>query len=60
MCFQHRPSVMGARFKTAIAIVTKLSTYVALDDLYFETKYWRHMIPGLVTRVRNMKTQKMQ
>ena len=47
---QHRHSIMVARFVTTIATVTKLDTYVALGDLYFETKSWCHMITGLTTR----------
>ena len=50
---------MVARFVTAIATVTKFDTYVALGDLYFGTKSWRHMIPGLATRGRYVKTQNM-
>ena len=57
MCCQHRPSIMVARFVTAIATVTKLGTYVSLGDLYFETKWWCDMISGLATRGRYVKTQ---
>ena len=60
MCCQLCPLIMVARFVTAIAIVTKLDTYVALGDLYFKTKSWRHLIPRLATRGRYVKTQKMQ
>ena len=50
-------NIMVERFVTAIATVTKLDTYVALGDLYFKTESWPHIISGLATKGRNVKTQ---
>ena len=56
----HRPLIKAARFVVADAIELKLGTHVPLGDRYLETKFCHHMIPGLATRGRYVKTEKMQ
>ena len=48
-----------ARFVTAEAIELKLSTHVPLGDRYSETESRPHIIPGLATRGRYVKIEKV-
>ena len=56
---RHRQLQMVARFVTANAIKLKLATDVPLSDSYSETELRSDLIPGLATRGRYVKTQKV-
>ena len=51
---------MMARFVTVDTIDFKLHTYIPLGDRYSETESRPHMIPGLATRGRYVKIEKVQ
>ena len=56
---QHRQLKMVARFVTANATELKLGTQVPLGNSYFESESRSDLIPGLATRGRYVKTQKV-
>ena len=56
---QHRQLKMVARFVTANATELKLATDVPLGDSYSDIESRSDLIPGLATRGRYVKTQKV-